>query len=294
MLTGDLALARWLARSCGVLLLRSPHAWTAVACRGGRRPGDRAASNAHHPSQSRPVQPVRHVRRQWLCARQHGGAPSDLVRQRASLPRWPCVSGCPGSGWSFRSVCCLCPLTARPSVIACRSSGRRNRQGGLSSRMDHSDWPPSQSSIRISRVCFQRPGIPSAASFSTIGSKEAALAIFGYPLTEAVTEQNPDSGQTNAAQYFERQRFELHTEYQGTPYEVELGRLGAELLETQGRDWTSFPSADPSAAHYCPKRDTPSRPSSGSTGAATASNWATPASRTASRWRCSATRSASR
>ena len=41
-------------------------------------------------------------------------------------------------------------------------------------------------------------------------------------------------------QYFERNRFEYHPEYIGTPYEVLLGRLGATL--TEGR-W--FPTIAP-------------------------------------------------
>jgi hypothetical protein len=31
---------------------------------------------------------------------------------------------------------------------------------------------------------------------------------------------------------------------------VLLGRLGVEILEVQGRDWQTFPKADPSAMHY--------------------------------------------
>ncbi len=33
-------------------------------------------------------------------------------------------------------------------------------------------------------------------------------------------------------------------------YTVLLGRLGIEVLQRQGRDWQTFPKADPSAAHY--------------------------------------------
>jgi hypothetical protein len=34
---------------------------------------------------------------------------------------------------------------------------------------------------------------------------------------------------------------------------VLLGRLGAELLERQGRDWHEFPTANPAAPHYMPE-----------------------------------------
>jgi hypothetical protein len=56
------------------------------------------------------------------------------------------------------------------------------------------------------------------------------LAVFGYPLTEEFAEVNPADGQTYTVQYFERNRFELHPAYAGTPNEVLLGLLGAEAL----------------------------------------------------------------
>ncbi len=41
----------------------------------------------------------------------------------------------------------------------------------------------------------------------------------------------------------------MHPE-NAAPYNVLLGRLGVEVLARQGRDWTAFPKASPSAAHY--------------------------------------------
>jgi hypothetical protein len=76
------------------------------------------------------------------------------------------------------------------------------------------------------------------------------LPVFGYPLTEEFLEINADTGGTYTVQFTERQRFEWHPENLGTPYQVLLGRLGAELLTMQGRDWTMFPKADPDTSHY--------------------------------------------
>lgn len=45
---------------------------------------------------------------------------------------------------------------------------------------------------------------------------------------------NPDLGRPFTVQYFERQRFEYHPELAGTPYEVQLGRLGAEDAQRRG------------------------------------------------------------
>jgi hypothetical protein len=71
--------------------------------------------------------------------------------------------------------------------------------------------------------------------------------VFGYPITDQTAEQV--EGQMVQAQLFERNRLELHPE-NARPYDVLLGRLGAGSLGVQGRDWTTFGRADPSAAHY--------------------------------------------
>jgi hypothetical protein len=60
--------------------------------------------------------------------------------------------------------------------------------------------------------------------FNDYWNANGGLAIFGYPISEAFTE----NGFT--VQYFERARFEYHPENAGTPYAVLLGRLGAQEL----------------------------------------------------------------
>jgi len=54
------------------------------------------------------------------------------------------------------------------------------------------------------------------------------LAVFGYPLTEELTEANAADGKPYTVQYFERTRFEYHPENAGTRYTVLLGLLGGE------------------------------------------------------------------
>jgi len=80
---------------------------------------------------------------------------------------------------------------------------------------------------------------PQTQHFLSFGFKEFWLAsgglpVFGYPLTEEFTELNPDTGATYTVQYLERQRFEYHPDLAGTPYAVELGRLGAEDARARG------------------------------------------------------------
>jgi uncharacterized protein YkwD len=74
-----------------------------------------------------------------------------------------------------------------------------------------------------------------------------ALPVFGYPISDQAGQ--PVESRTFQAQLFERNRLELHPE-NARPYDVLLGRLGADALNRAGRDWTTFPKGDPAALHY--------------------------------------------
>jgi len=69
--------------------------------------------------------------------------------------------------------------------------------------------------------------------FKTYWEQHGGLVIFGYPLSEEISEISPTDGKPYTVQYFERNRFEYHPEFKGTPYEVELGLLGSESLKTR-------------------------------------------------------------
>jgi hypothetical protein len=83
------------------------------------------------------------------------------------------------------------------------------------------------------------PGDPNVTYFSETGHSfggafrdfwkiSGGLPVFGYPLTDVFTEHGL------AVQYVERQRFEAHPEFDGTPYAVELGLLGSEDAAQRG------------------------------------------------------------
>jgi len=95
-----------------------------------------------------------------------------------------------------------------------------------------------------STVTFPETGYSLAGRFLSYWRGNGGLPVFGYPID---SEQQTDG---RVMQWFERERFELHPEHSGTPYEVELGRLGAEELAQQGQDWSTFPKADPQTSHY--------------------------------------------
>ncbi len=84
------------------------------------------------------------------------------------------------------------------------------------------------------RIYFKETGHSLSFGFKTFWNQSGGLPVFGYPLTEEFSEQNPDNGKTYTVQYFERQRFEYHPEHRLTPYETELGRLGAADAEQRG------------------------------------------------------------
>ena len=65
-----------------------------------------------------------------------------------------------------------------------------------------------------------------------------ALPVFGLPLDAQSQRTTPDG--TFQAQLFERNRLELHPE-NARPYDVLLGRLGADALAKQGRPWETLP-----------------------------------------------------
>jgi len=84
--------------------------------------------------------------------------------------------------------------------------------------------------------CFEQTGQCINGRFRSFWEQNGGLSIFGYPISRADLEVNPDTAQTYLTQWFERNRFELHGE-NPAPYDVLLGRLGADALARQGRDW---------------------------------------------------------
>ncbi len=76
---------------------------------------------------------------------------------------------------------------------------------------------------------FESTGHTLRGSFLDYWNKHGGLAQFGYPITEEFTEPLGPNGGPIMVQYFERNRFEHHPEYAGTPNEVLLGTLGREF-----------------------------------------------------------------
>jgi hypothetical protein len=105
-----------------------------------------------------------------------------------------------GSAIHAASICDLMPIAPRPDP-------------GTTDR----NW-----------LYFDKTGHYLSYGFKNFWQRSGGLPVFGYPLTTEFDELNADLGEMRTVQYLERQRFEYHPAYAGTPYETLLGRLGAE------------------------------------------------------------------
>lgn len=69
--------------------------------------------------------------------------------------------------------------------------------------------------------------------FRSFWQQFGGLQTFGFPISEEFRVRNPDSGVTYTVQYFQRARFEWHPGSDPARFDVELGRVGVEVLEVR-------------------------------------------------------------
>lgn len=93
--------------------------------------------------------------------------------------------------------------------------------------------PAGSQPTQVTVIDLAPPSGPSP-TFSAFYEQRGGLRVLGLPLSNEITVGG------RRIQWFERARLEYWPEHQGTPYEVQLGRLGAEIM--QGR---SFPKPAP-------------------------------------------------
>ncbi len=72
-------------------------------------------------------------------------------------------------------------------------------------------------------------------AFTRFWQANGGLPVFGYAIAAAGPERNADAPQEFVTQWTERNRFELHSENRA-PYQILLGRMGAERLAQLGHD----------------------------------------------------------
>ncbi len=81
---------------------------------------------------------------------------------------------------------------------------------------------------------FVETGHTLRGGFRTYWWNNGGLPVFGFPISERITEVSKTDGKEYLVQYFERNRMEWHPEFEGTEYEILLGHLAREILIDRG------------------------------------------------------------
>lgn len=124
------------------------------------------------------------------------------------------------------------PGTYQPRVEATNTWGHKAISSGVSSGQTNAT---AQTTNAVGSRTFAETGHTLQGRFLEYWESNGGLAVFGFPISA--------QGGTPTSQVFERTRLEYHPQ-NAAPYDVLLGRLGAEALEAQGRDWRSFPTVE--------------------------------------------------
>jgi hypothetical protein len=100
----------------------------------------------------------------------------------------------------------------------------------------------SSAHAQTDQRCFPETNQCIAGRIREFWEQNGALSVFGFPITPQHEERI--EGKPFQVQWFERNRLELHPE-NARPYDVLLGRLGADRLAQQARDPFTFPKSEP-------------------------------------------------
>jgi len=97
--------------------------------------------------------------------------------------------------------------------------------------------PAGGAQAQTSQRCFSETGFCIDGRIREFWEQNGGLSAFGLPITPQ--QEQLVEGQPRQVQWFERNRLELHPE-NARPYDVLLGRLGADRLAQQGRGPFTF------------------------------------------------------
>lgn len=118
--------------------------------------------------------------------------------------------------------------------------GREFSQG----RQDSAFQPITGAASTADVLYFPESMHTLGGAFRWFWESHGGLAVFGFPLSEELSELDPSTGQTLLVQYFERGRFEYHADHPNSPYDVWLSNLGwLSLHQRPDADALSTPAA---------------------------------------------------
>jgi Tol biopolymer transport system component len=125
-------------------------------------------------------------------------------------------------------------------VMGADGSSRTNLTGRTDEDGSYPDWShPAGAPTPIGDArTFPETGQSIAGRIRSYWEQNGGLPVFGFPITTQQAETI--EGQSVQTQWFERNRLELHPENK-VPYDVLLGRLGADRLAQRGYEWQSVP-----------------------------------------------------
>lgn len=119
-------------------------------------------------------------------------------------------------------------LEWHPENAEARNQVQLTRLGAISIEQRGLIFPPGAASENTpTSAYFLETQHTLANAFLSYWLRNGGLAVFGYPLSDEITETNQADGKSYTVQYFERNRFEWHPE-NPPAYNVQLGLLGAE------------------------------------------------------------------
>ena len=109
--------------------------------------------------------------------------------------------------------------------------------------------PASSTQAQTAQRCFSETGYCIEGRIREFWEQNGGLPVFGFPT--GAQQQESIEGKPFQVQWFERNRLELHPE-NNRPYDVLLGRLGADRLAQQSRDPFTFAKSEqqPGCRHF--------------------------------------------
>jgi hypothetical protein len=94
--------------------------------------------------------------------------------------------------------------------------------------------PATTGRAQVAAACFAETGYCIGGRTRRFWERSGGLAVLGLPITPV--QEELVEGRPRWVQWFERARIELHPE-NAPPYDVQLGRLGADAAARPGRDY---------------------------------------------------------
>ncbi len=117
-----------------------------------------------------------------------------------------------------------------PQLVQLTNVGRIITAGRTDPRYDSAFPPQPLVPAGADRSYFVQTQHAIGGQFKKFWDQNGGTFTFGYPISEETIEPNPTDGVAYTVQWFERARFEFHPESDGTPYAIQLGQLGRQLL----------------------------------------------------------------